>query len=86
MDIFDTPEFIAAHQARGGSPFRSLNRSQQANQYLLHTNHILAFYLAQQVTCRYLQNSDTATWIQQDPWEQVDPDLWVHDLQVFSDR
>jgi hypothetical protein len=31
MNVFETPEFIAAHQARGGSPFRSLDRSQQAN-------------------------------------------------------
>jgi hypothetical protein len=31
MNIFDTPEFVAAHQARGGSPFRSLDRSQQAD-------------------------------------------------------
>jgi len=26
MDVFDSPEFIAAHQAQGGSPFRSLNK------------------------------------------------------------
>jgi len=58
---------------------------QQLNIYLLNTNHILAFYLAWQVTCRYLQNSDTATRIWQDPWEQVDLDR-VRDLQVFSDR
>jgi hypothetical protein len=31
MNIFDTPEFVAAHQARGGSPFRSLDRSQQTD-------------------------------------------------------
>jgi len=54
---------------------------QQLNIYLLNTNHILAFYLARQVTRRYLQNSNTATQIRQDPWEQIDPDL-----QVFSDR
>ena len=38
MNIFDTPEFVAAHQARGGSPFRSLDRSQQAD--LLTTLHL----------------------------------------------
>jgi hypothetical protein len=56
------------------------------NIYLLHTYHILAFYLARQVICGYLQNSDTATQIWQDPWERVDLDPRVRDLQVFSDR
>jgi len=31
MDIFDSPEFIATHQARGGSPLRSLDCDQQAD-------------------------------------------------------
>jgi hypothetical protein len=31
MNVFDTPEFLAAHQVRGGSPFRSLTRSQQSD-------------------------------------------------------
>lgn len=38
MNVFETPEFVAAHQARGGSPFRSLDRSQQAN--LLSALHL----------------------------------------------
>ena len=59
---------------------------QQLSIYLLNTTHIIAFYSARQVTRRYLQNSDTPTQIRQDPWERVDPDPQVHDLQVFFGR
>ena len=59
---------------------------QKLNIYLLITTHVIAFYLAWQVTRRYLRNSDMPTQIWQDPWEQVDLDPWVHDLQVFSGR
>ena len=59
---------------------------QQLNIYLLNATHITAFYLAQQVTRRYLKNSDMATRIRQDPWERVDPDPQVRDLQVFPGR
>ena len=59
---------------------------QQLSIYLLNTTHIIAFYLARQVTRRYLQNSDMPTRIRQDPWERVDPDPRVRDLQVFFGR
>lgn len=31
MDVFDSPEFVAAHQIRGGSPFLSLILPQKAD-------------------------------------------------------
>lgn len=31
MDVFDSPEFIAAHHIRGGSPFLNLSLPQQAD-------------------------------------------------------
>ena len=31
MDVFDNPEFIAAHHIRGGSPFLNLSLPQQAD-------------------------------------------------------
>jgi len=43
-------------------------------------------YLARQVTCRYLQNSGMPAQIWQDPWEQVDLNPQVCDLQVVSGR
>jgi hypothetical protein len=48
---------------------------QKLNIYFLITTHIISFYLAWQVTHRYLRNSDMPTWIRQDLWEwEVDPD------------
>ena len=31
MDVFDSPEFIAAYQTQGGSPFLNLSLPQQAD-------------------------------------------------------